>query len=155
VGVAWALFTAVTVWPEGLCYTNELWGGTSEGYRQVSDSNYDWGQGLKELARWQRESGCAPLDLCYFGNDPMAARLPMQPMHLYHLPIREPEDVLRYVRGHYLAISMSAVYGAAFMNSEARPHVIAFLKQRAPMARTSTFLIYDFTHEDSDHTRVP
>src|SRR5262249_5221686 len=39
---------AVLVWPHGLCYVNELWGGTWEGYRRVSEANYDWGQGLKE-----------------------------------------------------------------------------------------------------------
>src|SRR5262249_32407359 len=48
-GVAWTAVAALAVWPRGQCYANELWGGTARAYRYVSDSNYDWGQGLKEL----------------------------------------------------------------------------------------------------------
>src|SRR5262249_26381884 len=49
--VLWAGYSALAVWPHGLCYTNELWGGTANGYLCLSDSNYDWGQGLGELER--------------------------------------------------------------------------------------------------------
>src|SRR5207245_1609498 len=47
-GVAWTAVACVAVWPHGLCYVNELWGGRRAGYRLVGDSNYDWGQGLPE-----------------------------------------------------------------------------------------------------------
>src|SRR5207245_1091718 len=30
-GVLWAAWSATAVWPHGLCYVNELWGGTREG----------------------------------------------------------------------------------------------------------------------------
>jgi len=53
VGLAWSAASAVMVWPHGLCYVNELYGGTENGYVQISDANYDWGQGIPELARWQ------------------------------------------------------------------------------------------------------
>src|SRR5581483_3460951 len=32
VAVLWSGVAAWRVWPEGLCYTNELWGGTRNGY---------------------------------------------------------------------------------------------------------------------------
>src|SRR5262249_39816892 len=54
-GVAWMAISHVTVWPHELCYVNELWGGPDKGYELVSDANYDWGQGLKDLAKLQRE----------------------------------------------------------------------------------------------------
>src|SRR5262249_23744533 len=77
-GVAWTSLSAVRVWPEGLCYTNEAWGDTKDGYLYLSDSNYDWGQGLKELAAWQKEHGDAKLDVWYFGAVPALERLPMR-----------------------------------------------------------------------------
>src|SRR5207302_1262889 len=54
--LAWTARAACVVWPHGLCYTNELWGGTKQGYLCLTDSNYDWGQGLTELAAWQRNN---------------------------------------------------------------------------------------------------
>src|SRR5207302_1428976 len=77
-GVGWSATAALLVWPNGLCYTNELWGGTESGYLCLTDSNYDWGQGLKELAHWQREKS-APVDVCYFGSDPAIHQLGLRP----------------------------------------------------------------------------
>lgn len=138
-GVAWASWSAVAVWPNGLCYTNEFWGGTAQGYRCLSDSNYDWGQGLNELAGWQRDHGIANLDVWYFGTDPRIFWLPMRRLSLHEQ--RTQNDVLALVRGHYLAVGASMLYGP---NSE---HVEAcsLLYARQPTARTSTFFIYDFT----------
>src|SRR5262249_29948180 len=74
----WTGTQAVLVWPQGLCYTNELFGGTANGYLALSDSNYDWGQGLPELARWQQHHGAAALDVWYFGTD---SRIDEPPFH--------------------------------------------------------------------------
>jgi hypothetical protein len=146
VGLAWTTAAAVLVWPQGLCYVNELWGGTRDGYLLVSDANYDWGQGLKELARWQRRHAGAPLDVWYFGSDPRLDRLPMRSLPLHTLPIRQPGDVLARVRGHYLAVSTTFLYGMSADTPQCR-QADAFLRARRPAARTATFLIYDFTHE--------
>jgi hypothetical protein len=45
------LFQAVSTlrsYPAYLAYANELWGGPSQSYKLLSDSNTDWGQQLKE-----------------------------------------------------------------------------------------------------------
>jgi hypothetical protein len=145
-GLIWTTAAAVLVWPEGLCYVNELWGGTRDGYVLISDANYDWGQGLKELARWQRRHAEAPLDVWYFGSDPRVDRLSMRHLPLHCLPIRGPADVLVRVRGHYLAASTTFRYGMPADTPQCRL-ANAVLATRRPVARTSTFLIYDFTHE--------
>ena len=150
VGVVWTAATAVSVWPHGLCYTNELWGGTPRGYLSLSDSNYDWGQGLKELARWQRAHAAVPLDVWYFGTDPLLETLPVRPLLLHALPVNGPADVLAQVHGHYLAASITFVYGAAMTDSQR--HAAAFLHTRRPIDRTTTFFIYDFT-QDRDANR--
>jgi hypothetical protein len=139
VGVAWTAAVAIFVWPNGICYTNELWGGTKRGYLCLSDSNYDWGQGLKELARWH-ERNCAPLDVCYFGSDPAIHKLRVRALTLEKLPLEGPDGLLEQVQGHYLAVSTTALYGHPACATESA----AFLRSRQPVHRTSTFLIYDF-----------
>ena len=137
--------TSAWVWPHGLSYVNEFWGGTARGYRHIGESNYDWGQGLKELARWRQQHADVPLDLWYFGTDPAWKSLPARPLALHIWPLQAPEDVLKFVRGRYLAVSTTLVYGA--WASESHELASMFLRARQPAARTMTFLIYDFTQE--------
>ncbi len=143
-GVTWTALSAVDVWPDGLCYVNELWGGPDVGYLLLSDSNYDWGQGLHELARWQERHHAAPLDVWYFGSDPTVRRLPVRVLPLHALPLQGPEDVLAQVRGHYLAVGTTLLHGRTTEQPGHRT-AAAFLRSCAPVARTATFLIYDFT----------
>jgi len=146
-GVGWTALGAARVWPNGICYFNELWGGTLTGYRLLADSNYDGGQGLPELARWHAANGSPPLQVWYFGKDPAVDRPPFEDLPLHNLPIFGPEDVIDRARGHYLAVSATLLNGA--MGSEAGNRAAAFLRVRQPFARTTTFFIYDFTHEPS------
>jgi hypothetical protein len=145
-GVAWTAAGAVMVWPHGLSFTNELYGGTANGYLCVSDTDYDWGQGLKELLRWQKQQGLAKLDVWYFGTDPRLDRLPVRAVQLQLLPLEGPDDVLAEVDGRYLAVSTTLLYGG-YAKLEAHRHAVAFLRSCQPVARTTTFFIYDFTHE--------
>ena len=145
-GVVWTVFASALVWPHGLCYANELWGGTENGYLHLSDSNYDWGQGLPELARWQRSRGGPPVDVWYFGTDPALKQLPVRELPLHVLPpIAGPEDLAARVQGRYLAVGTTELYGA--YQSEERRRRLAFLRARPPVGRTTTFLIYDFPRE--------
>ena len=150
-GVVWAASASALVWPHGLCYANELWGGTEKGYLLLSDSNYDWGQGLPELARWQRSRGGPPVAVWYFGTDPALKKLPLRELPLHTLPpIAGPEDLAARVQGRYLAVSTTLLYGA--YQSAERRRQLAFLRARAPVARTTTFLIYDFPRETGGGT---
>ena len=108
-----------------------------------------WGQGLKELARWQRRHAWAPLDVWYFGQDPSVERLPMRNLLVHGLRLRRPDDMLAEVRGHYLAVSTTFLYGMV-CDTPAHDRASAFLRARRPVARTTTFLIYDFTRENEN-----
>jgi Dolichyl-phosphate-mannose-protein mannosyltransferase len=148
-GVSWSLVSAVQVWPDGLCYVNEIWGGTESGYRQVSDANYDWGQGLKEPANWQERNQVIELNLCYFGTDPMLCRLPMRPLPFYAFTLEKPEDFAITVRGHYLAVSTTLVYGG-MIDAPVVRMMAQYLRARRPVARTPTFFIYDFRQPEKE-----
>jgi hypothetical protein len=139
-GLAWSAASALLVWPHGICYVNELWGGTEDAYRLVSDGNYDWGQGLPELARWQESHADSPLDVWYYGTDPSISDMPVRRVALHLMSLQTREDVEAALRGRRLAVSMTLVYGPALNDSV----IVAYLRGQTPAARTQTFLIYDF-----------
>jgi hypothetical protein len=147
--VAWTVLVAVRCWPHGLCYINELWGGTPTGYRLLSDSNYDWGQGLRELARWQHRHGVASLDVWYFGSDPLLKKLPMRHVPLHDLPTRQTADVRCWLKARYLAVGITLLYGCVIDTPEHR-RASAFLHQYRPVDRTTTFLIFDLSAAPSN-----
>ena len=65
------LFTEIAVAaPHFLSYFNELGGGTRNGYRYVTDSNYDWGQDLLRLQKWvhQHDNDVEKIAVDYFGG---------------------------------------------------------------------------------------
>lgn len=140
-----SLGSAAVVWPNGLCYANELWGGTENCYLHLSDSNHDWGQGIKELSRWQQAHGIARLDLWYFGTDPALQRLPMRWLHPEAMPLHGPGGLLDLLKGRYLAVSTTVLYGHPCSACQAAE----YLRFCQPVDRTSTFLIY-YVPEEKD-----
>jgi hypothetical protein len=149
----WAIPTAVlsallivpplTTWPDGLRYANRAWGGPESTYCYLSDSNCDWGQGLKDLQAWRERHGNPPLKVWYYGKDPVFMRS-MEFCPLQSYPIASPAEVYAVLRGSYLAVSTSILYRDPNF-TPASVEVFAVLKGMQPIARTSTFFIYDFT----------
>ena len=135
--VCWSAACSWTVWPNGICYVNELFGGTRNGHLALTESNIDWGQGLNELAQWHRESADVKLHLWYFGVDPRSAKPPFYPICPHDWT--HGEDVAKWCNGGYLAASKSYVYGYYHSTPAAR-----FLRSLEPCDQTSTYLIFDF-----------
>jgi hypothetical protein len=69
------LLAVETLWvsPRFLTFVNFAVGGPSNGWRLLSDSDYDWGQGLIDLRNWMNEEQVPSVALAYFGFvDPRA-----------------------------------------------------------------------------------
>jgi len=64
----WYFLEMVWAFPFYLSYFNQLGGGVSQGYRNVTDSNYDWGQDLKRLAAFVKEKNIEKIAVEYFGG---------------------------------------------------------------------------------------
>jgi hypothetical protein len=152
-GVAWTAANDGRSWPDAIRFMNELWGGTARGYERLSDSNYDWGQGLPPLRAWQQSAGVKTLDIWYWGTDPAACD-PGWRVRLLHT--LRPSEIQPSLNGRYLAASTTLLYGSVLAGpiSATDPNAAqwatagalrSILQARAPIARTSTFLIYDFT----------
>jgi hypothetical protein len=101
--------------PHYLAYFNELAGGPANGFKELVDSNLDWGQDLKHLKRWLDAHGIQePVCLCYFGTaDPRFYQIAY-----YNLPggyFFEPEQGYERLRpGGLLVISATNLQGAYF-----------------------------------------
>ena len=146
-GLLGTAVSAAAIWPNWLCFVNGFWGGTDRGYLCLSDSNYDWGQGVPDLERWREAHAGRPLDVWYFGTDPLLDRLPIRHLKLHTLQIDRPEEVLAQVQGHYLAVGTTLLYGSYGRGDEGKSmrNAAAFLRSCKPVARTPTFFIYGFT----------
>jgi hypothetical protein len=136
--------TAAWVWPHGISFVNQLWGGMQGGYHRLSDSNYDWGQGLPELKEWNAaNNGGEPVAVAYFGTDPAVLFPPFKAINLYYMLQAGTPQELRHVCGtRYLAVSTSVLYGAE-TNRGSHAAVLRHLRTLKPIGRTRTFLIFD------------
>ncbi|MFA6584009.1 MAG: glycosyltransferase family 39 protein [Elusimicrobiaceae bacterium] len=68
--LVWLLCGAVVSFPNYLSRFNEFFGGNRNGYRFVTDSNFDWGQDLKRLRDWTPPFGekTDKIAVDYFGG---------------------------------------------------------------------------------------
>jgi hypothetical protein len=67
--IAWYLVSGLSVAPNWGAYFQELAGGPANGWRYLSGSAVDWGQGLTDLKRWlDRHPEAGPLHLAYVGS---------------------------------------------------------------------------------------
>ena len=151
-GTALTLFVAICVvpaiftWPDGLRYGNQLWGGSDQTHLYLSDSNADWGQGIKDLDGWTETRGLPRAMVWYYGRDPAIANDPgrVLPLHMVDLyDIRSPADVWRYVRGKVVAVSTTLLYGNPAITESMR-FTVEFFRGRRPAGHTRNYFVYDF-----------
>jgi 4-amino-4-deoxy-L-arabinose transferase-like glycosyltransferase len=68
---AFLIFQAVSgarTFPAYMAYANELWGGPSQTYKYLTDSNVDWAQQLKATKRYLDRRGVKNCWFVYFGE---------------------------------------------------------------------------------------
>ncbi len=66
--LGWYIISSCLAWPFYLTYFNEIAGGSKNGYKYAVDSNLDWGQDLKRLAKWVEKNNISKIKLDYFGG---------------------------------------------------------------------------------------
>jgi hypothetical protein len=64
---ALAILEALWVCPRFLTFINFTAGGPAEGWHLLTDSDFDWGQGLIDLRKWMRRNSVPSVTLAYFG----------------------------------------------------------------------------------------
>jgi hypothetical protein len=101
--IAWYAVSSLSCFPYYLAYFNELAGGAKNGYKYVVDSNLDWGQDLKRLAKWLDENKIEKIKVDYFGGGDTKYYLgdKYEPWHGNWL--------LEQAKGNWLAVSATAL----------------------------------------------
>jgi hypothetical protein len=145
------LTTAVRAWPDGLVFVNELWGG-SEPYRLVSDSNFDWGQGLPRLRR-ALASEERPVLLWYWGSDPAALTGPWQLLDVRRVTTADDAAIRAAFAGRTVVVSTTLMFGSVLVDRvpvdvedrAALERAIAIrrvLEEQGVSERIGTYLVY-------------
>ncbi len=108
------------VHPHYLAYFNEPAGGPANGWRLLVDSNLDWGQDLKRLARWMRDNDVPRLKLSYFGSaDPAYYGIASQALPGYTAP-HAPRVTREIAPGDVLAVSVTNLQGVYLDDQDRR-----------------------------------
>ena len=77
------VISSVRAFPVYLAYSNELWGGPSQTYKYLSDSNVDWGQQLKATKKYLDGRQVNQCWFAYFAQvvaDPAYYGIPCKPL---------------------------------------------------------------------------
>jgi tetratricopeptide (TPR) repeat protein len=103
--------------PNYIPYSNEFWGGPSQTYKYLTDSNSDWGQQLKSVKRYLDQRGVKECWFEYFAAgvaEPGYYGIPCKPLPtLSTLWLNQPIDVPASVDGPVL-ISAGNLSGFEF-----------------------------------------
>jgi hypothetical protein len=147
---AWMTAAAVRAAPFPLAYFNEFVGGPARGYKILTDSNVDWGQGLKALQAYMKKEGVGDFYFSYFGSvDPSVYGLrcldvdsvgPVPPTECGADPRREKKALL--------AVSVTNYQGTYYKD----PRFFLSLHRLKPVALVAdSILVFDVTNEPAAH----
>lgn len=130
--MAWLALASLLIHPYYLAYFNELVGGPDEGYRYAVDSNLDWGQDLKRLARYAKVNAVEDLRLSYFGSaDPGHYLTSYETLDITPFESLEPNfQPFNPASGVY-AISASHLQGLPFTDAD----IFDWFRRREPTAK--------------------
>jgi len=109
--------SSLLAFPNYIAYANELWGGPSQTYKYLTDSNSDWGQQLKSVKQYLDQRGVKECWFLYFAEgvaEPSYYGIPCKPLPTINtLWLNLPMDVPRSINGPVL-ISASNLSGVEF-----------------------------------------
>jgi hypothetical protein len=133
ISLVWYAGAAAMSWPHYLAYFNEFGGGSSNGYRQMVDSNLDWGQELKDLKAYMDSHGIDRVHLSYFGSDsPERYGIKYDWLPSYELRNPSPaQSTVNIPRNSYVAISVTNLQGV-YMEPQT---IFRWLDRLTPVAR--------------------
>jgi Dolichyl-phosphate-mannose-protein mannosyltransferase len=123
-----------SIYPHYLAFFNVLSGGPGKGPRRLVDSNIDWGQDVKKLARWLEAHGTKRVYFSYFGRDQVAHE------GLERLDVPGTLDLAgRAAVDGYIAASVTHLMGVYIPVEE-----LAWLRELKPVAKIGySIYVYD------------
>ncbi len=119
----------MSCYPHCLAFFNICAGGPANGYRLLVDSNLDWGQDLKGLARWMKNNHIPSVYLSYFGTaDPAYYHIVCR--HLSAAPFADDDQIVSGMDFPcYVAASVTQLQGV-YANDTVRRFYAPLLKMK-------------------------
>ena len=109
--------SSLMTFPNYIAYANEFWGGPSQTYKYLTDSNSDWGQQLKSVKKYLDQRGVKECWFVYFAEgvaEPSYYGIPCKPLPtISTLWLNEQIEVPKSIEGPVL-ISASNLSGVEF-----------------------------------------
>jgi hypothetical protein len=147
--LAWHAVSASRAYPVYLAYSNEFWGGPSNTYKYLTDSNTDWGQQLKAVKTYLDKRGVKDCWFAYFVEPSIhfsAYGIPCKPLPTAdsgwtHYQIDTPETI----RGPVL-ISAGTLTGYEFGSNVLNPYR-EFQKLKPAAVIQHGVFVYDGTFD--------
>jgi hypothetical protein len=139
--------------PYFLAYFNETVGGPAAGYRYATDSNVDWGQGLRALRDFAQREKVGAFYLSYFGTaDPRAYDLKHVSVGSVTNPDFPDRDLdLRTERRALLVVSATN-YQSTYYKGHRN---FQWLHERTPIAVLArSLLVFDITQDAEAHRQL-
>ncbi len=149
----WAMVSVGRVHPHQLSYFNEIAGGMNGGHRWLVDSNLDWGQNLKGLAKILAARGNPPIYLSYFGvADPSAYGID-------YVSIIPNWNVTRWGNAADPAASGRVLFAISVTNLQAvyipDRKIFSWLKELHPIETIGgSIFLYDLTENQAGRRRL-
>lgn len=104
--ILWQAISVLKIFPHFLAFANEIVGGPDKLYLFTVNSNLDWGQDLKRLARWVEKNNVEKIYLDYFGGGN-----PQYYLGKKYESWWGQRDFKELPKGSYFAISATALQG--------------------------------------------
>ena len=103
--LAWQIWAAASSFPNYIPYFNELAGGPKAGPDLLDDSNVDWGQSLKQAAKYVKEKKIENVIVCPFSSfdNPGYYGLPPNVLPPGALVSKKPDPGTYVISGHNIA----------------------------------------------------
>lgn len=138
------VFSSLRAFPAYLPYSNEAWGGPSQTWKLLSDSNVGWESGIKPLQQYIRQHGIqncwlaydGPVDLSYF-------HLPCKRLPTYFSTVfRSPQGIVPTQIQGPLFIAAVPISGFGWGPAEVNPYA-PFLNAKPDDEIQDEILVYN------------
>jgi hypothetical protein len=116
----WFIMGTLKTFPYFVSYMNETIGGSGNRYKYLVDANYDWGQGLIALKKYEDIQGTRNLQLAYFGSvDPSKYGISYEKIKNLAINDNKNTAALKFDKNHTIAISATCWYFCGYYKDPA------------------------------------
>jgi len=118
------IVSSARAYPNYIAYANELWGGPTETYKYLTDSNTDWAQQLLAVKRYTDEHGIKECWFAYFADPFLETKdygIPCKPLPVYDSYVSRVQHPVPVTISGPVFLSAADLYGFEFGSKVLNP----------------------------------